>query len=103
MSPWELFLGAGDELIRAALDGVVARLAAGAGAEVIERFVAGAIGPRNVAGLADPARGNLYPADLEVAAARAHLVGATPEEVRMALAAAWAPAESAGRGLRALG
>lgn len=85
VSAWEPFLGAGDEVIRGALGGVVERLKSGVGGEEIERFVARAIEPRNVAGLADPARRNLYPADVDVAAQRAELVEATAEQVRRAL------------------
>lgn len=93
-SAWEPFLGAGDEVIRRALDGVAERLETGADGGEIERFVAEAIESRNVAGLVDPRRGNLYPADVEVAAERANLVGATAEEVRRALTTAWGKLDS---------
>ena len=43
------------------------------------------IAPRNVAGLADPARGRLYPADVETLVAAASLIGLSPFEVRARL------------------
>ena len=46
---------------------------------------AGAVASRNVAGLADPDRRNLYPVDLEVLVERSHLLGLTPADVRRAL------------------
>ena len=46
-----------------------------------------AIAPRNVAGLADPARHNLYPVDLDVLIERHSLLGMTRDELVKALPA----------------
>ena len=43
------------------------------------------IAPRNVAGLADPARGRLYPADLDALVAAADILGLTRDQVRQRL------------------
>jgi hypothetical protein len=43
------------------------------------------VASRNVAGLCDPRRHNLYGVDLDVLVERAHLLGLTPDEVRRAL------------------
>ena len=43
------------------------------------------IATRNVAGLADPARKRLYPADLEALVTAAGLIGLTRDEVRASL------------------
>jgi len=43
------------------------------------------IAPRNVAGLADPSRRRLYPADVDALAAAAAVVGLSPREVRTRL------------------
>ena len=48
-------------------------------------WIAQAVAPRNVAGLADPRRANLYPVDLEALVEGAAKLGMTPEEVRAAL------------------
>jgi tetracycline 7-halogenase / FADH2 O2-dependent halogenase len=48
-------------------------------------WVAATIAPRNVAGLADPARRNMYPVDLDVLVERAPLLGLTAADVRRAL------------------
>jgi hypothetical protein len=48
-------------------------------------WTARAIASRNVAGLADPARRNLYPVDLDVLVERCGLLGLSPEQVRRAL------------------
>jgi len=48
-------------------------------------WIAAAIAPRNVAGLADPRRENLYPVDFEALVAGAGLLGMTADEVRAAL------------------
>jgi hypothetical protein len=47
--------------------------------------MAAAIAPRNLAGLADPRRRNLYPVDLEALVAAADLLGLTPAAARAAL------------------
>jgi hypothetical protein len=48
-------------------------------------WVRAAIAPRNIAGLADPARRNLYPVDLDILVERAALLGLEPEQVIAAL------------------
>jgi tetracycline 7-halogenase / FADH2 O2-dependent halogenase len=91
--PWESLLGSRDPVIRNALGETVACLeelerAGGATPEQRRAFadqIAAAIAPRNVAGLADPRRGNLYPVDFEDLVAAAPLLGMTAEEVRAAL------------------
>ena len=50
-------------------------------------WAASAIAPRNVAGLADPARHNLYPVDLDVLVHRHELLGLTREQLVAALPA----------------
>ncbi|MBV9879962.1 MAG: tryptophan 7-halogenase [Gemmatirosa sp.] len=50
-------------------------------------WVAEAIAPRNVAGLADPARGNLYPVDLDVLVDRHALLGMRRDQLVDALPA----------------
>lgn len=93
--PWEGFLGCRDPVIRTALHEAVARLehltsggTAAPSPAAVRAFVdwmAQAIAPRNVAGLADPRRANLYPVDLEALVEGAAKLGMTPEEVRAAL------------------
>ena len=48
-------------------------------------WVARAVASRNVAGLCDPRRRNLYGVDLDVLVERSHLLGLTPADVRRAL------------------
>ncbi len=88
------FLGAEDPVLTAAVDAAGAALdrlgPAGRPLTAADRrgfagLVAEAIAPRNVAGLADPARRNLYPVDLEALVAAAGLLGMTPAEMRAAL------------------
>jgi FADH2 O2-dependent halogenase len=92
---WRGFLGAGD----ASLEGLfgesrqrLRRVSSGQGSrptEVARREFVGwiteAIRGRNVAGLADPARRNLYPVDLDLLVARAGLLGMTDAEMRSKL------------------
>jgi FADH2 O2-dependent halogenase len=91
---WDAFLGGGDPVLGPLLPEALARLeplAARAGALTeddrrgFETWVAESIAPRNLAGLADPARANLYPADPELLVERAHLLGWAPEQMRQAL------------------
>lgn len=91
---WEGFFGCRDPLVSGAFAEALRRLDALEAApldsrdQAIESFtswVAEAIEPRNVAGLADPARGNLYPVDLEALVASAGKLGMTREEAREAL------------------
>ncbi len=87
---WEGFLGAGDPVITAALGGALERLEEPSDrgiedAQGFEQWVAGAIAPRNLAGLADPSRRNLYPVDLRALVRSAALLDLSREEVEAAL------------------
>lgn len=86
---WEGFLGAGDPVITEALADAVEQLESSdresQGGEAFERWIAAAIAPRNVAGLADPSRRNLYPVDLDTLVRSAGLLGLSREEVEAAL------------------
>ena len=86
------FLGGEDEWAERLLSEAAARLeewsARGrtpSGARDFERWVSEAIASRNIAGLADPARGNLYAVDLDVLVERAGLIGLSSEEMLQAL------------------
>jgi FADH2 O2-dependent halogenase len=86
------FLGGGDEWAERLLSEAVARLEewsakgrSSSGAEDFERWVSEAIASRNIAGLADRARRNLYPVDLDVLIERAGLIGLSSDEMRQAL------------------
>ena len=90
----EGLLGASDPAVTAALDSALVALAAldpaRRPATAGERrgfadLVAAQIAPRNLAGLADPRRRNLYPVDLEALADAAGLLGMTAAEVRAAI------------------
>ena len=86
---WEGFLGATDEAVAPRWREARERLGpAGPGPSPAawEGWVRRAIAPRNVAGLADPRRANLYPVDTGALVAGAHLLGLAPEEARSALA-----------------
>jgi hypothetical protein len=50
--------------------------------ECFEEEIRRAIAPRNLAGLADPARNGLYPVDPEPLVENASLLGLTQEEIR---------------------
>jgi tetracycline 7-halogenase / FADH2 O2-dependent halogenase len=88
---WRGFLGSEDEVIAGFFPAARARLAAlgpapdEAGVAGFERWVAETIAPRNVAGLADPARGNLYPVDFAPLIANAHRLGLDAQAVREAI------------------
>ncbi len=90
---WRGFLGATDELVaswpHAAHDRLTVLGAAPlpAALAAFEEWVAAAIAPRNVAGLADPARGNLYPVDFAPLLAHADLLGLSRAEVEARLPA----------------
>jgi len=94
---WGGFLGVGDPVLEPLSAEALARLrhiTAGAGSpgDVEQRaahasWVAAAIQSRNVAGLADPSRANLYPADLDVLIDRHALLGLSREQMRAALPA----------------
>ena len=93
---WDGFLGATDPRLAGAVAAARERLEAGReDAAELAAWTAEAIAPRNVAGLADPARRNLYPVDLEALVAAAPRLGLTREEVRAAL-----PRLRGGRGWR---
>ena len=83
---WWGFLGATDPVLHAIVDRI-ARLA-GEGAAAPSSMldaVARLIAPRNVAGLADPARHRLYPVDLDALVAAAPALGLSPDDVRARL------------------
>jgi FADH2 O2-dependent halogenase len=80
---WDGFLGAGDLEPETLYEEAPARLATGGAA--FASWVEERIAPRNVVGLADPARNNLYPVDLDVLVARAPLLGLTEAELRAGL------------------
>ena len=87
-SAWEGFLGAGDPFVEALYRESLRRLESPGSRRDPRGFVdwvAREIAPRNVAGLADPKRRNLYPVDLDTLVERSHLLGLTPAEVRQAL------------------
>lgn len=80
---WQGFLGAGDFALEAAFAAAAARLADGAGP--FAAWVETQIAPRNLVGLADSARRNLYPVDLDVLVAAAARLGLEREEMEAAL------------------
>ena len=87
-SAWEGFLGAGDPFVEALYRESLRRLEGQTSRRDPQGFVdwvAREIAPRNVAGLLDPKRRNLYPVDLDTLVERSHLLGLTPAEVRQAL------------------
>ena len=96
-APWGAFLGVGDPVVEPLFREALSRLRRitrghGATGTASERrdfvsWVARSIAPRNVAGLADPSRHNLYPVDLGVLLERHALLGLTREQVVEALPA----------------
>lgn len=94
-APWKGFLGVGDAVLDALpreslkrLRHITNRRGDSGSPEEREAFVAwmaAAIGPRNIAGLADSARRNLYPVDLDALIARHALLGLSRNEVIEAL------------------
>jgi FADH2 O2-dependent halogenase len=91
---WSGFLGVGDPVAEPLPGEGLRRLRAitvsGGNGDERRRFVdwvADAIAPRNVAGLADPARHNLYPVDLDTLIERHALLGLSRAEVLDALPA----------------
>ena len=94
---WGGFLGVGDPALKplfaealAKLRRISARAGGSESAAVRTEFakwVARAIAARNVAGLADPTRRNLYPVDLDVLVERHALLGLTRQELLDALPA----------------
>jgi FADH2 O2-dependent halogenase len=84
---WQGFLGVGDPALAHLPAEALARLQADTSADVFERWVADAIARRNVAGLADSTKANLYPADPEDLVRGAARLGLSPEAVRERLPA----------------
>ncbi len=84
---WQGFLGMGDPALADLPAEALARLEAGMPVEAFERWVADAIAQRNVAGLADHTKANLYPADPEDLIRGSSKLGLSPEEVREKLPA----------------
>lgn len=75
---WNGFLGSTDPVTREMLDRTLAALRG----PDFEDEIRNVIAPRNLAGLADPARNRLYPVDLEPLVENAGLLGLTREEIR---------------------
>jgi FADH2 O2-dependent halogenase len=75
---WSGFLGSTDPVVREMFDRVLAGLQEPRFEEKLRQIIA----PRNLAGLADPARNRLYPVDLEPLIEGAGLLGLTAEEIR---------------------
>ena len=94
---WKGFLGVGDAVLgpvpRQSLDRLrTITRGAGQTGSAAERaafadWIGGAIAPRNVAGLADPTRHNMYPVDLDVLVERHALLGMSRERLLEALPA----------------
>jgi FADH2 O2-dependent halogenase len=94
---WKGFLGVGDPVLGPVPHESFERLRAitrgtGRSGTARERgtfvgWIADAIGPRNVAGLADPSRHNMYPVDLELLVERHALLGMSRERLIEALPA----------------
>ena len=89
---WDGFLGVGDPLLEPLPSEALQRLRALRHSDKSERqqfvqWVAESIAPRNIAGLADPERRNLYPLDLDVLVERHALLGLSREEIIAALPA----------------
>lgn len=84
---WSGFLGVGDPVLEPLPRESLRRLRRARKQGAFERWVAGAIAPRNIAGFADPAAHNLYPVDLDVLVDRHVLLGLSREEIIAALPA----------------
>ena len=94
---WAGFLGVGDPVLNPLpaealrrLRRITGRRASGGTAAErasFSRWIAEAIAPRNVAGLADASRRNLYPVDLGTLLERHALLGKSEEQLRQALPA----------------
>lgn len=82
---WEGFLGSRDPVLGALPHQALERLRGGEDAAGFERWLLEVVAPRDVAGLGDPSRRNLYPLDLEILVERCHLLGLSAAEVRAAL------------------
>jgi FADH2 O2-dependent halogenase len=84
---WEGFLGVGDPVLEPLPGEALARLRDADGRREFVEWVGRAIAARNVAGLADSARRNLYPVDLDILIERHALLGLTREEIQAGLQA----------------
>ncbi len=86
---WEGFLGAGDPVIAGTLSEALERLEeprrSAENGKAFEEWIAAAIAPRNLAGLADSSRRNLYPVDLQALVRSSALLGLSRDEVEAAL------------------
>lgn len=81
---WSGFLGATDPVLQRILAEAIRLLEAPppeSPLDAVRRLIA----PRNLAGLADPARRRLYPADVETLVDSADILGMPPDEVRARL------------------
>ena len=81
---WSGFLGAADPVL-ARIVTEADRFLDRRPREPLVETMRNLIAPRNLAGLADPARRRLYPADLDALVAAAGLLGLTADEVRAGL------------------
>ena len=79
---WEGFLGSSDQVIREAVEQTLEDLREGPDPQGFADRVRHRIAPRNLAGLADPARNRLYPVALEPLLCNAHLLGLGEGELR---------------------
>ena len=92
---WQGFLGAGDPQLEKAFGEVRQRLESiprdenGAASDEdrksFSRWVSEVIADRNIAGLADAGRRNLYPVDLDLLISRSELLGMTADQMRSKL------------------
>ena len=87
---WDGFLGLGDPVLEPLPGEALRRLRRVRASAEYERqrfveWVRASIAPRNVAGLADPERRNLYPVNLDVLVDRHALLGLSREEIIAAL------------------
>ncbi|MFL5610760.1 MAG: NAD(P)/FAD-dependent oxidoreductase [Gemmatimonadaceae bacterium] len=92
---WSGFLGVGDSVLGSlpweslvrlhAITGNNGNIGTAVERQVFSAWVGQAIGSRNIAGLAEPAKRNLYPVDFDALIARHDLLGMTREEILAAL------------------
>ncbi len=94
VTAWQGFLGAGDEEIERLFVESFSRLATpesveeaigSTEAESYDRWIREQIESRNVIGLSDPNRNNLYPVDIDTLLSRADLLGLTRDEMQSRL------------------
>ncbi|HUP25216.1 MAG TPA: FAD-dependent oxidoreductase [Thermoanaerobaculia bacterium] len=82
---WQGFLGATDPLLRAAVEESPSRAARDGAPSELHRWVRKTIAPRNLIGLADPARQNLYPVEIPPLLAACRRLGLEPAELERRL------------------